>query len=64
MACIFAILTCIQKDLDIQQGFQVSLPKNNFFHVTYYVVFQNYVAKTVNVCYNRLYLCIAGLIDA
>ena len=61
---MFAILTCIYKDFDLQQVFEASPPKIQIFHVTSYVLFQKYVTKTVKFCLNRLFLCIAGLIDA
>ena len=31
MACIFAILTCIYMDFDLQQVFEASPPKNLIF---------------------------------
>ena len=64
MGCIFAILTCIYKDFDFQQVFEASPPKNLIFHVTSCVVYQKYVPKTVKFCFNRVFLCIAGLTDA
>ena len=64
MACIFAILTCVYKVFDLQQVYDASPPKNMFFNVTSRVVYQKYVTKTVNFCFNRLFLCIAGLSDA
>ena len=44
--------------------FEASLPKNWIVHVTFYVVFKKYVAKAVNFCLNRLFLCIADLDEA
>ena len=35
-ACIFAILTCIHKDFDLQLVFKASTPKNLILHETSY----------------------------
>ena len=51
MGCIFAILTCIYKDFDLQQVFEASPPKNHIFNVTSYVVFQKYHdLKVCSIC--------------
>ena len=63
----FPILAPTDKSQDLVLHYGVLTPpkkngeiKNQIFYVTFHVVFQKYVAKTVNFCLNRLFPCIAG----